>query len=193
MSRGPLGILVGCPQDDNGCTARALLRRRQEDRRRSEELHVGDFSGEADALEFALFAARAACKAHQVLIVEMLLYLIEIGAQRDGALDAKIVGFRAGFFRKLAEIGLSVEDAEIAAADVATARIIDGPDVDVPLLSVFDGGVEVRVKGIEAAAKIVDARRNHDDGRAVVAGGGRPTLDPILDRKIGTGESAQPA
>src|SRR5579864_7627434 len=123
----------------------------------------------------------------------MLLDFVEVRLQRDRTIEGQVIGFGAGFFRELAEIGLGIEDAEKSTADMTPTGIVDGPDVDVVFLGALDSGVEIGVQGIETSAEVIDTGGNHDDGGAVIARGRGPALNPVLQRKIRTRESAQAA
>src|SRR5216684_1397980 len=89
-----------------------LLRGRQENFGRRQELHVLNFGNDANALKLPFLAATRGTKSQQILIVEMLQKFVKVRFERDRAFERQIVRFGAGFFGKTAEIGLRVEDAE---------------------------------------------------------------------------------
>src|SRR5260370_21257502 len=116
---------MGCPQDDNArVLVSKLLGWGQEDFRGRQELYVGDFCGYPDALELAFFAAAPGLKGEQILIVEVLQDFVEVGLQRNLALERHVIGLGAGFLRDLPQIGLGVEDAETSAAELSPAGLV---------------------------------------------------------------------
>src|SRR5712692_8793702 len=140
-----------------GLLVAKLLRRRQENFGRCQELHVLNFGNDAHALKLPLFAATCGTKSQQILVVEVLQKFVKVRFERDRAVERQIVRFGAGFFGEPAEICLGVEYAEVTTRDMALARIIDGPYVDVFFLGALDGAVQIRIDGIKATAKIIDA------------------------------------
>src|SRR5438046_451975 len=137
-----------------------LLRRRQENFGRRQELHVLNFGNYSHALKLPVLAGGWGTKSQQILIVKVLQKFVKVRFERHRAPERQIVRFRASFFGEPAEIGLRVEDAEVTTWDVALARVINGPYVNVFFLSALDGAVQIRIDRIKPAAAIVDARRD---------------------------------
>src|SRR5712692_2892899 len=165
----PLSVLLSCGQKDL---------------RSMEELDVGQFGGDADTLKAALGPA-AAVERQQILIREMRGELIQIRLEGDRGGDTQIVGFGAGFFGETAEIRLRLGQKKETARAMASVGKIDGPDVNVLLLGVLDGGVEIGTCR-EIAVEVVDSRGNEKDGTALAGRG--PALHQVLKREIWTGK-----
>src|SRR6267143_4659179 len=78
-----------------------LLRWRQKSLRRRQEFDLWKLGDHVDAYESSFLSA-AAIKGQKILIVQMGANLVKIRLQRDGRTRAKVIGFSAGFVRKLA-------------------------------------------------------------------------------------------
>ena len=162
----------------------SLLSSGQKDLRSVEELDVGEFGGDADALKAALGTA-AAFKREQILVAEMRSDLIQIRLEGNRGGDTQIVGFGARFFGKPAQIRLRPGQKKEAAGAMAGVGKIDGPNVYVLLLGVLDGGVQIGTCR-EIPVEIVDSLGNEKDGTALSRRG--QTLYQVLQLEIGAGK-----
>lgn len=149
-----------------------------------EELEVGHFRGKVNTLK-AAFSTTTALERQQVLIREVSSELVQIGFDGNRGGKREIKRFRASFIGKLSEIRLCSEQEKISARAMADVGIIDGPNVDILLLRVFDGRFEIGAGG-KISVEVVDSGGNDEYGATFP--GGRPTLDQVLQREIRAGK-----
>src|SRR5258707_15729565 len=100
-------IRAGPPRGSHGlpdCARAKLLRRRQENFGRRQELHVLNFGNYSHTLKLPFLAASWGTKSQQILIVKVLQKFVKVRFERHRAPERQIVGLGAGFFGEPAEI-----------------------------------------------------------------------------------------
>src|ERR1700730_9929606 len=157
-------------------------------KRGNQKLNSWKFTGNPHALKLTLFAA-AGFEREQILIVEMGCNLVEIASERHWSFESKVIGFRAGFRRKLAQLGLRVRNAEKSAAGVTRVGSVQSPDINVSLLRALHRRVQVGGSWAEISAEVIDTGRNEQYGAAFAVSG--KAFDQVLQRQIWTGEGAK--
>src|SRR6266852_7373550 len=137
-----------------------LPRRRQVHRRWRQKFHSRSCGFRLDACELALCAA-ASGNRREILVVEVLSQLLEIGLQRDRRAGAEIKGFAAGVLRQLVQIILRVVHQKEGPSAVAGAWVIHRPNIRILPLSALNQGVKVWAEWPEAGStEIIDAGRD---------------------------------
>src|ERR1700722_648185 len=152
------------------------------------QLRVGDFGGNFDALPPALFL-RFGVESQQMLMVESVLHIFEVRVKPyRTAGKADVIRFAAGFVSKTREINLSPIILPVAVSDVARTRSIDGIDGYAGAQCIVDCSVQVGILQIAAAVIEINSVGGHEHFPA--SGALWPAFNQITERKIWTGISA---